>query len=165
LIVLEHAGYTSSALRLPELRRFLTRAKRLVGLKGDVTVLLADDTRVKDLNRTFRRKNKATDVLSFPAGEGSDEIAGDLAISLDTAEKQAASIGHTLYDEVRVLTLHGLLHLAGLDHEVDEGEMAAKELELRAKLELPGSLIERVNRKARGRKLTPAKTAKKRVSA
>ena len=164
MIVLEHAGYTSSALRLPELRRFLTRAKRLVGLKGDVTVLLADDVRVKDLNRTFRKKNKATDVLSFPAGEGSDEIAGDLAISLDTAEKQAESFGHTLYDEVRVLTLHGLLHLAGLDHEADKGEMAEKELELRAKLELPGSLIERVTGKKAKSPESSKKASRKRAS-
>lgn len=109
-------------------------------------MLLTSDEEIRRLNRTFRKKNKATDVLSFPAPkELAGEHDGDLAISVDTAARQAESFGHTLNDEVKILLLHGLLHLAGMDHEVDSGEMAAKEAELRAELKLPISLIERVS--------------------
>jgi probable rRNA maturation factor len=135
------------------LTRFLNRAQKLVGLEGEVQVLLADDATLKRLNRTFRAKNKATDVLSFPAGPttvffGEPDgpmLAGDLAISLEMAARQAAEFGHTLRDEVRVLLLHGVLHLAGFDHEVDAGEMAEREAELRKKLGLRTSLIARVS--------------------
>jgi probable rRNA maturation factor len=147
LIVLEHPAYTSSSLGLPALRRFITRAKKLAGLQGEVSVLLADDARLKELNRDFRKKNKATDVLSFPVGEGSNEIAGDLAISLDTAARQAEEFGHPLDKELRILTLHGLLHLAGYDHEADTGEMAEREAALRLKLILPDGLIQRANKR------------------
>jgi probable rRNA maturation factor len=125
------------------LARFLTRARRAAGLTGDVSVLLAGDSRLKELNRGFRGKNKATDVLSFPAAENGAGVAGDLAISLETAARQAAAHGHSLDDELRVLLLHGVLHLAGWDHETDAGEMRALETELRTKLRLPGGLIER----------------------
>jgi len=131
------------------LARFLNRARAAVGLAGDVHVLLADDATLQRLNRTYRGKNKPTDVLSFPAGdaeEGNDSgVAGDLAISLETAARQAEQYGHSLRDEVRVLLLHGVLHLAGFDHETDDGEMAAREAELRHELRVTTSLIERVN--------------------
>ena len=130
-------------LRKPDLRRFLLRAQKAVGLDGEVTVLLCGDTRIRELNRDFRGKNKATDVLSFPAGENAEGAAGDLAISLQTAAKQAARHGHSLAEETRVLLLHGVLHLAGLDHETDAGEMRAREAELRTTLKLPNGLIER----------------------
>src|SRR6201996_1076345 len=94
------------------LSRFLRSARMAVGLSGDVDVLLADDKTLRRLNREFRGKDKATDVLSFPAMEDlAGEFAGDLAISLDTAARQARERGHSLRDEVRVLLLHGLLHL------------------------------------------------------
>jgi probable rRNA maturation factor len=124
---------------------FLRRAQEAVGLEGEVEVLLAGDRTLRRLNREFRGKNKATDVLSFPAmAEMAGVFAGDLAISLETAGRQAAEHGHSLRDEVRVLLLHGLLHLSGMDHEVDEGEMAEREGLLRAKLRLPSGLIARV---------------------
>lgn len=133
------------ALSKAGLTRFVNRARSSVGLAGEVDVLLAGDAELKRLNRDFRGKNKATDVLSFPAAEEIASIhAGDLAVSLETAARQAERYGHSLRDEVRVLLLHGLLHLAGMDHETDRGEMAARELELRRELLLPGSLIERV---------------------
>jgi probable rRNA maturation factor len=126
-----------------------------VGLRGEVDVLLAEDRTLRRLNREFRGKDKATDVLSFPAAaEVADEFAGDLAISLDTARRQAKTHGHTLRDEVRVLLLHGLLHLQGMDHEVDNGEMAVREAALRARLRLPNSLIARVATKARKAKVS-----------
>jgi len=111
-------------------------------VKGQVTVLLTTDAAIKKLNRQFRGKNMATDVLSFPAS-GLGGIAGDLAISVTTALGQAAEQGHSLATEIKVLILHGLLHLAGFDHEIDDGKMARRERVLRAKLGLPSGLIER----------------------
>lgn len=130
-------------LRKPELARFLKQAQRALDLRGEVTVLLADDTRIRDLNRGFRGKNKTTDVLSFPAAENGEGVVGDLAISVPVAATQAETHGHSLHDELRILTLHGLLHLAGFDHETDVGEMRAREAELREQFNLPVSLIER----------------------
>lgn len=132
-----------SELSKSGLSRFLNRACETIGLHGEVDVLLADDATLRRLNKSFRGKNKATDVLSFPAAENPYGHAGDLAISLDTAARQAAAFGHGLRDEVRILLLHGLLHLSGLDHETDNGEMASRESELRRELRLPVSLIER----------------------
>jgi probable rRNA maturation factor len=139
-------GSNSTPLAKSGLTRFLRRAREAVGLKGEVDVLLTSDHELRRLNRTFRGKNKPTDVLSFPTPEEiAAEHAGDLAISLDTAARQAESFGHSLGQEVRILLLHGLLHLAGMDHEVDSGEMATREAELRRELKLPVTLIERVS--------------------
>src|SRR5690242_1887789 len=128
------------------LSRFLTQARKAVRLKGSVSVLLTSDAAIRRLNRQFRGKNKATDVLSFPAepqAQGGEKIAGDLAISVPTARRQAAEQGHALGVEIKVLILHGLLHLAGYDHETDTGQMARRERRLRAQLRLPQGLIER----------------------
>jgi len=125
------------------LARFLNRARSAVALEGEVDVLLTSDAEIKRLNKAFRGKNKATDVLSFPAPAEAEGVAGDLAVSLDTATRQAAEHGHTLREELRILLLHGLLHLAGEDHETDAGEMAAREFDLRRELKLPNGLIER----------------------
>ena len=123
---------------------FLRDAQSAAKLRGQVTVLLTTDTAIRRLNRQFRGKNKATDVLSFPANApGPLKIAGDLAISIPTALRQAGERGHSLTIEIKVLMLHGLLHLAGYDHETDKGEMARREQKLRAKLRLPHGLIER----------------------
>ena len=131
------------------LARFLNRARAAVGIVGEVHVLLTDDVTLRRLNRSFRGKNEATDVLSFPTGDAGDGNgsggAGDLAISLETAARQAARFGHSLRDEVRVLLLHGVLHLAGFDHEADSGEMTAREAELRRELGVATSLIARVS--------------------
>jgi probable rRNA maturation factor len=140
--------------RIPSARtlaRFLRDAQSTLRLRGQVTVLLTTDSAIRRLNRKFRGKNKATDVLSFPAvkplrvseGEAPERVAGDLAISIQTARKQAADQGHALITELKVLILHGLLHLAGFDHENDDGEMARREQRLRARLRLPQGLIER----------------------
>jgi probable rRNA maturation factor len=138
------------------LTRFLNRARTAVGLKGAVDVLLTGDAALRQLNKNFRGKNKPTDVLSFPTPpEIAKQHAGDLAISLETAARQARTYGHTLRDEVRILLLHGLLHLSGEDHETDDGEMAARESKLRRELRLPTTLIERVENKT-----TPRRTIK-----
>ncbi len=139
---------TRCSVSKPALTRFLRRAHAAAGLRGAVDVLLTSDTEVKRLNRSFRGKNNATDVLSFPAEPmpglpEEHQHTGDLAISLETAGRQAEEHGHSLATELRILLLHGLLHLAGMDHETDEGEMAEREAELRRELRLPGSLIER----------------------
>jgi probable rRNA maturation factor len=134
------------------LAHFLAEAQAAVRLKGEVTVLLTSGASIRRLNRQFRGKDKATDVLSFPAdGIGAEEIAGDLAISVPTALKQAIEQGHPLATEIKVLILHGLLHLAGYDHEADKGKMARREGQLRAKLGLPHGLIERVAAQTQGK--------------
>jgi probable rRNA maturation factor len=141
------AAQESPNFRLPSARtltRFLGQAQAAVRLRGQVTVLLTTDAAIRGLNRQFRGQNKATDVLSFPAeGIGAEEIAGDLAISVTTALGQATEQGHSLSTEIKVLILHGLLHLAGYDHEADNGRMARRERLLRARLGLPQGLIER----------------------
>ena len=148
-----------------ELARFLTRARKAVGLDGEINVLLADDARLRALNRSFRGKNKATDVLSFPAATNGEGAAGDIAISVETAARQAAEHGHTLTEELRILLLHAVLHLAGFDHETDAGEMRAREQLLRVKLRLPAGLIERVQRhSARPAEIDRPKAVMKRVA-
>ena len=132
-------------LSKPALTRFLNRARKVVELSGEVEVLLTTDAELKRLNRAFRHRNKPTDILSFPTPpEISALHAGDLAISVETAARQATQFGHTLPDELCILILHGLLHLSGLDHETDTGEMASRESTLRATLKLPTTLIARV---------------------
>ncbi len=138
------------------LSRFLRTAQRAAGVEGEIEVLLADDRALRRLNREFRGKDKPTDVLSFPAPpEFAGVYAGDLAISIETAAKQATQHGHSLRDELRVLLLHGVLHLAGMDHESDAGQMAAREGELRRRLRLPSGLISRVSGPERTRKAGP----------
>jgi probable rRNA maturation factor len=159
-------------LHLPTARtlgRFLAAAQSTVRLRGLVTVLLTSDQTIRGLNRRFRGKNKATDVLSFPAdttAPGAQTIAGDLAISVPTARRQAAEQGHSLSAEIKVLILHGLLHLAGFDHEADTGQMAKRELLLRGRLRLPQGLIERAAAPAKSAELVTPKvpTAKPRSS-
>jgi probable rRNA maturation factor len=127
------------------LARFALRACRAVGLEGSLTVLATSDREMQSLNRRFRGKNATTDVLSFPPFPFAKGFAGDIAISLDLAGRNAKRLGHSLADEIRVLVLHGILHLAGYDHEDDDGEMAARESELRRRLGLPEALIERLS--------------------
>ena len=135
--------------KLPSARtltRFLSEAQSAIRLRGQVTVLLTTDAAIRDLNRRFRGKDQATDVLSFPSTNvisGPEKIAGDLAVSVETARRQAAEQDHSLGVEIRILMLHGLLHLAGYDHETDAGEMEKRERTLRARLGLPSGLIER----------------------
>ncbi len=128
--------------------RFVLRARRAVGLSGTVNVLLTGSAEMRALNLRFRMKNKTTDVLSFPSeasvnGAAKRTFAGEIAISANIAVENAARLGHSAALEVKVLALHGILHLAGFDHERDNGQMARKEAILRRKLGLPPSLTER----------------------
>jgi probable rRNA maturation factor len=106
-----------------------------------VTIALVPDQRIRALNKQFRRKDRPTDVLSFPAGERGR--LGDIVIGIGVARSQAAEAGHSLGAELRVLALHGLLHLLGYDHERDAGRMASVEARLRARGGLSSGLIER----------------------
>jgi probable rRNA maturation factor len=128
------------------------RARRAVRLGCAVNVLVTSSAELRGFNQRFRGANKATDVLSFPAPPAtrrqSKPVAGEVAISADIARENARRLGHSLADEVKILVLHGILHLAGFDHERDNGQMARKESQLRRKLKLEGSLIERTQ--ARG---------------
>ena len=133
--------YPSKRLRLLELRAFLEDVTRRIARKRNITCLIADDRELRRLNRKFRNQNYATDVLSFPSDDG-----GEIAISLDRAAAQAEEYGHALADEIRILMLHGVLHLTGMDHETDSGEMAKAEMRWRRRLGLPCGLIERARK-------------------
>ena len=137
--------------RRRELTRFLGEAISAVGLEGEVSVLLTGDAQIRELNRQYRRKDQPTDVLSFPAHADAGGVAGDLVISLETASRAAQEHGHAVDDEVRILLLHGLLHLAGYDHETDDGAMQRTEQRLRRRLGLSAGLIERT--RPHGRKM------------
>jgi probable rRNA maturation factor len=135
------------------LDRFVGAARRAAGLKGTVNVLVTSSAAVRSLNHEFRGKYQATDVLSFPTplsdlGKRS-RLAGEIAISADIAMQNSLRLGHAAAQEIKILALHGILHLAGFDHERDNGEMARKEANLREKLGLPSGLIERATLPAR----------------
>jgi len=118
-------------------------------------VALVSDRRMRALNRMFRGKDYATDVLSFPAGnresgtgngqtrEDEAMALGDIVIATGVAARQAEEHGHAPGVEFKVLALHGLLHLLGYDHEVDAGRMSRAEARLRKKGGLPTGLIAR----------------------
>jgi probable rRNA maturation factor len=149
------------------LERFVRKTCGAVKLAGAVNVLITKNSEMRSLNRRFRGKDAATDVLSFPVAEGSTgnllpgKLAGDLAISAEIAAGNAQQLGHAVVDEIKVLILHGVLHLAGYDHETDTGTMARKEARLRRELNLPVALIAR-SKIARtvGRKALPARKRK-----
>ena len=133
------AGLSDAALA-----KFTTRASRAVGLRGVSNVLVTTSRELRALNRRFRGKDQPTDVLSFSPEPGfGDAFAGDIAISAEIARQNARSLGHSDAQEIKILVLHGVLHLAGYDHENDNGVMAGKEAKLRKLLGLPVGLIER----------------------
>ena len=131
------------ALSRRGLRAFSRRLESEVAGGRAFHCLIANDPELRRLNRDFRKKDYATDVLSFPSA-GSGGFLGDIAISFDRAQAQAAEQGHSVAQEIEILMLHGLLHLLGMDHENDRGRMARAESKWRAALGLPAGLIERV---------------------
>jgi probable rRNA maturation factor len=131
--------------------RFARQAQKLARVRGEVGILVAGNRRIQALNRRFRKKNQPTDVLSFP-----HEGGGDIAVSADIARRNAARYRHSMASELKVLVLHGMLHLAGHDHENDSGQMATLESKLRAKLKLPAALIDRTHVPAKSRR-TPTR--------
>jgi len=124
------------------LRRFFNRLCRDLKIGAEVGVRLMDDEEIQRLNREFRQHDTPTDVLSFPALPGGAYL-GDIAISRDTAARQARTQGHSLETEIKILLLHGVLHLLGHDHETDGGAMRRRERALRRSFGLPPGLIER----------------------
>jgi probable rRNA maturation factor len=131
------------------LAKFVARASRASKLQGTVNVLVTGSAELRALNRRFRAKDQPTDVLSFPPGPCFvNGLAGDIAISADIARQNARRLGHSAAQEIKILALHGVLHLVGYDHERDAGAMAGKEEKLRRSLGLPLGLIERNTRKS-----------------
>ena len=139
---------SAKRLNAQELARFARRAQKAARLPGDVDVLITSSRRMQALNSRFRSKNKPTDVLAFPANPSlvnDQRWSGDIAISAQIAAGNARRYGHSVGDEIKVLILHGMLHLAGYDHEGESpaGRMARRERVLRGRLRLPSALTER----------------------
>jgi probable rRNA maturation factor len=134
------SGVSTRSVSAAQLQRFARHAQKLAEVQGEVDILIATNKRLRELNRRFRRKDKPTDVLSFPRPSG-----GDIAISAQIARENAQRYCHSLASELKILVLHGMLHLAGYDHESDNGRMARAEARLRSQLKLPASLIDRTH--------------------
>jgi probable rRNA maturation factor len=138
---------TAADIRPRGIALFARKLEREVAKGRLFDTLITGDAELRKLNREFRGKDYATDVLSFPSGAaepGGRPHIGDLAISMARARAQAREFGHTTEQEIRILMLHGLLHLLGMDHEADGGRMARAEKRWRRELGLPNGLIERV---------------------
>jgi probable rRNA maturation factor len=162
------AGDDGGPVSAPGLARWLERIAP-VRARGAVSVALVGDARVRALNKRYRKRDYATDVLSFPAAaqtRSPTAYLGDIVIARGVARRQARAAGHSERMELRILALHGLLHLLGYDHERDGGRMARVERALRVKGGLPAGLIERERplqrTSARGGRV--ARTARSNVS-
>ncbi len=129
MITIQRQGFALPVKNFPALLR---RVAARIGLPGRATVRLAGEPEIRELNRAYRGKDRATDVLSFPLGEKlpGGRYAGDVVICIPLAEEQARRNGQSLGRELLLLAIHGLLHLQGQDHETDHGEM----LELQRRL-------------------------------
>jgi probable rRNA maturation factor len=132
-----------------KLKDFAGRLSQRLANAAGFTCLLTNDQELRKLNHSFLGHDYTTDVLSFPSGRRSGDL-GEMAISIGRAQEQAFEFGHSHLDEIRILMLHGVLHLTGLDHESDRGGMARQERKWRGKFGLPETLISRnrVRRKA-----------------
>jgi len=148
-LVLFRPRRAPAGLRRPALEEFAQLLRRRVAGGREFQCLVTDDRELQRLNRQFLGKDYPTDVLSFPAvkmarpGKPAPRVLGELAISAKRAAEQAREFGHPVEDEIRILMLHGVLHLVGMDHERDRGAMARAESVWRKKLGLPAGLIER----------------------
>jgi probable rRNA maturation factor len=147
-------------IREESLARWLERAAP-AGARGAVSIALVSDGLMRRLNAEYRGENHATDVLSFrtaapPQPTHAPAVyLGDLAIARGVADRQARRYGHSLGVELRILALHGLLHLLGYDHETDAGTMQRLEDRLRRRARLPTGLVARVGRGRRRFRTTP----------
>jgi probable rRNA maturation factor len=111
--------------------------------KKDVELLIINNDEIKDINKKQRNINKSTDVLSFPLEDCGYTPLGSIVINHEKAMEVSKKLKHSVEDEITLLFIHGLLHLLRFDHEIDNGEMRAKEEELIKKFRLPLSLIVR----------------------
>jgi len=134
------------------LERWARRLRRQVAPRASFQCLITDDAELRRLNRRFLGKDYPTDVLAFPGGEAplppgrKARWLGEIAISIQRARRQALRCGHSLEQEIGILMLHGLLHLLGMDHSRDEGQMKQAEARYRSKLGLPAALTERAGK-------------------
>ena len=133
---------TPRTLARKTLAQFAAQLREQVAGGREFHCLLTDDKELRRLNREFLGHDYATDVLSFPSAKNEPGL-GEMAISIDRAREQSAQLGHGIETEIEILMLHGLLHLAGMDHESDGGKMRRLETNWRKKLGLPAGLIER----------------------
>ena len=108
---------------------------------GDVELVFVNDDEMRKINHEHRGIDKATDVLSFPYEQVSGGLMGSVVISTDTASRVAGELGHSIECEIALLFLHGVLHILGYDHEIDDGQMRGKEKEVIEHFSLPDSLI------------------------
>jgi probable rRNA maturation factor len=129
-----------------EFEDFVNLLGREVARGKPFALVIGSDAAIRRANWLYRAKRGSTDVLSFPDGE--EGRLGDILISAARAAKQAAQFGHRVEDELKILALHGLLHLLGYDHEADEGRMRRAERRWRRKYGLPLALIERTSAKS-----------------
>ena len=141
--------------RRREVAEFLARLQAEVAGGREIALCVVSDAAMRRYNRRFRAHDAPTDVLSFPPGQTSAGasrragtpcagMAGDLLVSAETARRQARRVGHSVEEEMKILALHGALHLLGYDHERDNGEMARLERRWRRRLGLSPALTERV---------------------
>jgi probable rRNA maturation factor len=118
-----------------DLSAFLVHLRRVLRLPPEsFSAVLVSDRRIRELNRRYRKRSAATDVLSFPLRENG--YLGEVVISASTARRQARRYRHRVEEEIMLLLLHGVLHLLGYDHETDRGRMARREHTLRRRLGL-----------------------------
>jgi probable rRNA maturation factor len=129
----EVTGAAIPRLSRAEIAAFTGRVLRALRENRDISLAFVDDESMKALNKRFRKKNKTTDVLTFPSD---DSYASDIIISVEQAKRQAQDEKHSLATEIRYLIVHGVIHSLGYDHETDDGEMNALELKVRAKVGL-----------------------------
>ena len=130
-----HFAALQPDLRRQPLKEFARTLRDLIAKGREFHCLISDDRELRRLNRQFLGADYATDVLSFPLNDNG--LLGELAISAERAAAQAREFGHSRLDEIRILMLHGVLHLVGMDHETDRGAMARAETRWRKKLNLP----------------------------
>jgi probable rRNA maturation factor len=130
-------------LDIPSLRRSIRRILKLLGRDQDeISILLVEDRKIRDINRTYLKRDRATNVIAFPMQEGPfrnlhPQVLGDVVLSVETASRDAKKEGMDLEDEILFLLIHGILHLLGYDHEGSRSQslrMRAKERELYAAL-------------------------------
>ena len=137
------AWFLNNETKLKISKKTLNDIRKEICGKKSVELLMVFDDKIKTLNKTHRKKNKPTDVLSFPVDYEFADFLGSIVISVDTAKRQADELKHDLNDEIAILFIHGLLHLIGMDHEKDEGEMRKQEALLCEKFSLNAPLTSR----------------------
>ena len=134
-----HTDYTIDLTLLEKIAQYLN-------VKKDIELIITDNKTIQEYNKEYRGINKATDVLSFPLEDIEFMPLGSIVISLDKAKEVASKLNHSINNEISLLFIHGLLHLMGYDHEVDNGQMREMESKIIKEFNLPDSLIVRTKR-------------------